>query len=153
MFVVLTGCGGGGEDPKFAPPPFDWASLDGGGVQSAVGRDAGDGLRDGGGASADGGDAAVNASGVAVRLAALEKVGIAIAGEDPAPFAALYAADAVVVIPGISEWTGGADIGAMHDRVFHAFSGVKYAASRILMSRNGVACVEWVLTGTQTKTW
>lgn len=126
---------GDNEPPKTAPPPFEWASLDASTAPTAAST--------GTSPTVDPADA---------HVVALKKIDVGLAGSDGKAFAELFATDAVVTIPGVSEWKGRDDIGAMHTKIFHAFDDVKVGASRVWVRRD-LTAVEWTLVGTHARTW
>jgi uncharacterized protein (TIGR02246 family) len=134
--VTAADCGTENELPKTAPPPFEWASLDGSSSAAAPSATSG-------GSAIDPGD---------LRVVALKKLDVTLAGNDPKAYAELFATDASVVIPGISEWKGREDVAALHTKIFHAFDDVKVGASRVWVKRD-FAAVEWTLVGTHARTW
>ncbi len=124
------------EPPKTAPPPFEWGSLDAASTAPTASSTG----------SAPGVDPAD------AHLVALKKMDVALAGADPKAYADLFATDAVVTVPGISEWKGRNDITAMHAKIFHPLDDVKVGTSRVWIRRD-LAAVEWTLVGTHARTW
>src|SRR5205814_1970249 len=71
---------------------------------------------------------------------------------DAAKVAALYAADAQLMVAGLPPASGREAIQAAHQQFIDTQSNLKLTPTRAWQKGNQVAC-EWVLTGTQTKEW
>src|SRR5262245_13622330 len=108
--VLAVGCLACVEEsavPPPAPPPLNWRPLDA--APSTIAEPAA--------ASS----AAAQADPSAARVDALKKLADLGAKPDGKAFAQAYAADAIVVVYGLSEWKGRTDIEVMHEKLFRPF--------------------------------
>jgi predicted ester cyclase len=132
----LVGCLESSDPIAPTAPPVEWASFDAGAAASM--------------ATAPTAPPSVDKT--AAHVALVQALLAAISEPDSAAFAGKYAENAKASIFGESVWNGRADIGAMLRDFYQPFAGIKATPTRIIVNGDRVA-VEWVMTGTQAKSW
>jgi predicted ester cyclase len=132
----LSGCIESSDPIAPSPPPVAWGSFDAGATAPVATTPS----------------VSPSTDRTAARVALVQALLGAISDLDSVAFAGKYAEDATASIFGESVWNGRADIGAMLRDFYQPFSGIKATPTRITVNGDRVA-VEWVMTGTQAKSW
>jgi SnoaL-like domain len=133
---ALFGCVESADPIAPSAPPVEWGSFDAGTAAPAASAPS----------------VAPTTDRTAARVALVQALLGAISDLDSAAFAGKYAENATASIFGESVWNGRTDIGAMLRDFYQPFSGIKATPTRIIVNGDHVA-VEWVMTGTQAKSW